>query len=248
MATRVTVFRSRYRVAHLARRLRAVVATLAGGPSRIIAPLIVSALGLWLTTKSTGGRTQEISSVLLDIVGYLVAAYAVFMVVRWGDRLRRTTTFEEFTDETGEGLSAFAKSLSVLVPIEYERLRRLHRQAEETDSYEKPIDEERYRSPRATVKAEDVATFLETAFQPDSTLSVGLLRIPIQAVGTLVGRLLRGPRITGNAAARQRRCARRCAVRRRSAQLELARHCELRRRAVGRCRARVGLPDLRRPF
>ena len=197
MATRVTVFRSRYRAARFARRLSGVVATLAGGPSRIIAPLIVSALGLWLTTKTTGGRTQATSSILLEIVGYLLAGYAAFMVVRWGDRLRRTTTFEEFRDETGEGLSAFAKSLSVRVPIEYEQLRRLHRQAEETDSYEKPIDDERYRSPRATVKAEDVATFLETAFQPESTVSVGFFRIPIQALGTVVGRLLRGPRITG---------------------------------------------------
>jgi len=120
------------------------------------------------------------------------------LIVRWINKLRKTTTFEEFSDHTGLGMDEFAKALTLKVPIEYERLRLLHREAPETDQSVQSIEDERYRSAKATVIGEDVSTFLESGFAAGSVLQAGpLVKVPIDAIGRLAGRIVRGPRVTG---------------------------------------------------
>jgi tetratricopeptide (TPR) repeat protein len=160
----------------------------------MIVPLSCAVLGLWLLERLVDARAV---SWAFTITLYALITYATLALIAWGRNVRRLTTFEEFTDETGRDLGAFAKALSVRVPMEYKRIQRLHRPAEETAAIATKVKDERYRSLRATVTAEDVSTFLQSAVTADSAIGVGIVRIPVQAISNFLGRIVRGPRIVG---------------------------------------------------
>jgi tetratricopeptide (TPR) repeat protein len=193
MAPSVLGLRFRFATLRLARGAGRLVSTMTAGSSRMIVPLSCAVLGLWLIDRLVDTKAV---SWALTLALYALITYVALALIAWGRNVRRLTTFEEFMDETGRDLGAFAKALSVRVPIEYKRIQRLHR-LEETESIAWKVRDERYRSLRATVKAEDVSTFLQSAVTADSAIGIGFVRIPVQAISNFLGRIVRGPRITG---------------------------------------------------
>ena len=202
-ATRTALWAPRFRIhvafgaLRVARSLNRVFAAVTAGSSRVGVPLAAAVVAFWLAKLVVDGRAEEILDAFLTGALYVLLVYVGLAVLRWVQKTRRLTTFEEFVDQTGSDLTPLAKALSVRVPVEFNRLDRLNHPVVETDVTTASVKNESYRSLRATVKAETVSTFLQSAVEPEATLGVGVFKVPLQALSRFAARVVQGPRITG---------------------------------------------------
>lgn len=132
----------------------------------------------------------------------VLAIWALLLIAWWVVRQRRRLLISRFDDLTGD--KSGGQSLSLLLASELFQLRELFEEFEDGNVIQSTSDDARSgtlpgRSQlfEATVQLDAPAAFLETAISAESTLAVGPLKIPINALLGLVNRLVQGPRLAG---------------------------------------------------
>ena len=191
--------RLRFAALWVARVFSRSVAAVTAGSSRLVVPLFGRHHRYLAREAGHRQRTERVLDSVLTAALYLLLVYVAAALLRWVRRTRRLTTSKKFVEyQTGHELTPLTQALSVRVPVEFNRLQRLNGPVKETDVASSRVKEESYQSLRVTVKAETVSTFLQSAVSAETTVGIGIFKVPLQAASRFAGRFMQGPRITGS--------------------------------------------------
>jgi tetratricopeptide (TPR) repeat protein len=150
-------------------------------------------------------RTLDITSLLNVLTGIgskwstILLVYTILLLFWWVWQAGRRVVVEEFVDYTNSSdnqTKSVARGLATLLVVRLGQLRDLYQ----------TVDEQRailtsvwvHQSIDATINVEDVSQFLQNAVSAQSEFSLGVLKIPVGTLMSLIGRLVQGPRIIGS--------------------------------------------------
>ncbi len=123
-----------------------------------------------------------------------VVACCVILVLLYGAfRVHRRIVIQPFVESKQDNdLEGIGTGLAVRLQHELARMRSLYENMDEV------LPERQGEFTPLSMSVEDVGAVFKEAIGPDATLSVGAVRVPIGAILSAFGMLLRGPRITGS--------------------------------------------------
>ena len=177
--------------------------------------LVATAILVWLSTADytvinkqgilAWLRTLNVTSLLnvLSAIGSkwstILLVYTILLLIWWVWQAGKRVVIEEFVDYTitsGDDSKSAVKGLATLLVVRLGQLRDLYQ----------TVDEQRailtsvwvHQSIDATIDVEDVSQFLQSAVSAQSEFSLGVLKIPVGTLMSLIGRIVQGPRILGS--------------------------------------------------
>lgn len=129
--------------------------------------------------------------------GRILGLYLLTVLLWTRQRDGQQLIVDEFTDLTsgGSGEKVGAKGLASLLVAQLSRIRALYEDVDEQRTL--TTETGPHQSLSATMGVDDLSSSL-TAVSSDSSISFGSFKVPLGAIVSLVGRLLRAPRIIGS--------------------------------------------------
>ena len=176
-----------WRAARAAGKLRRF---LASGWRRALLWFAVPAASLW----SIDRWVTRISWLTLTSA-LTIAVLVAFSVAVW--RARSRVVVEAFVDYTRTADGSTALGLNDALVSELAMLRSLYQTVGDRTESGAVVRTGGANAVEATLELQDVSSFLENASTGNATVSLGAISIPIGMILALLGRLARGPRLTG---------------------------------------------------
>jgi tetratricopeptide (TPR) repeat protein len=124
------------------------------------------------------------------------AAAGLFLVwlFAWAIKVRKRIFVAPFEDYSGDSaLKDFVTGLAPMLLNELSRIRKLHENADESGAYSSGD-----HALNASISVQSVGETLESAVTKESTVDLGVLRIPIGAMLGIFGRVVQGPKLSGS--------------------------------------------------
>src|SRR5579859_1085327 len=152
----------------------------------------------WLETLNINSFMAMLAAIKSNWVTILLV-YTILLLLWWVWQAGKRVVVEEFVDFTntgGDESKSTVKGLATLLVVRLGQLRDLYQ----------VVDEQRailtsvwvHQSIDATINVEDVSQFLQSAVSAQSEFSLGVLKIPVGTLMSLIGRIVQGPRILGS--------------------------------------------------
>jgi tetratricopeptide (TPR) repeat protein len=141
--------------------------------------------------KSEGAPNTRSTLTLWNVL----SIWALSLIFFWVYQVRRRLIIGQFDDLTDKKVDNYTQGFGILLAQELSELGELFNEFE-TDRAIQSIPE-KLTPLNATVQTETISQFLENAVSAQSSFSLGPFKVPLGIVLGLIGRFVRGPRLTG---------------------------------------------------
>lgn len=125
-----------------------------------------------------------------------LAFYTLLWLVIWAWQARQRLVVEEFTNCAGDDFNTGTKGLATLLVVRLSQLHDLYHAVDEQRAI--PTSASENEAIDATISVENISTILKDAVSSESTLTLGLVKIPVGTLLSLFGNFVQGPRIIGS--------------------------------------------------